>query len=78
MGTTFGHDILHKATHNLLSLNGSVLPVKHVVRTTHYTNTAIKLVPKIAKQLLIKSPFSSKLVGFGTPQPESLTLKPKL
>ena len=42
---------------NLVSLNGSILPVKRV------TNLFLK----IAKQLLIKSPFSSELVGFGTP-----------
>ena len=45
----FGHDILYKATHNLVSLNGSVLPGKCVVRTTRYTSTVMKFVPKECK-----------------------------
>ena len=39
----------YKATHNLVSLNGSVLPVKCVVRTTRYTSTVMKFVPKECK-----------------------------
>ena len=31
---------------NFVSLNGSVLPVKRVARTMHYTNAVIKFVPK--------------------------------
>lgn len=63
---------------NFVSLNGSVLPVKCVARTMHYTNAVFKFVPKNAKLLPIKSPFLSELVRFGTTQPVSLTLKPKL
>ena len=64
--------------HNLASLNGSALPVKRVARTRYYTKTVIKFVPKNAKLLLIKTPFSSELVRFETPYPLSLTLKPIL
>ena len=34
---------------NFVSLNGSVLPVKRVARTMHYTNAVIKFVPKKCK-----------------------------
>ena len=39
----------YKATHNLVSLNGSAFLVKRVARTTCYTNTVIKFVPKKCK-----------------------------
>ena len=44
LSITYWHEVLdmiffYKATHNLVSLNGSVLPVKRVARTTRYTNT---------------------------------------
>ena len=47
----------YKATHNLVSLNGSVLPVKRVARTTRYTNTAIKFVPKKCKTTTYQKSF---------------------
>ena len=47
----------YQATHNLVSLNGSVLPVKRVARTTRYTNTAIKFVPKKCKTTTYQKSF---------------------
>ena len=42
---------------NFVSLNGSVLPVKHVARTMHYTNAVIKFVPKKCKTTTYQKSF---------------------
>lgn len=67
---TYWHEFLdmiffYKATHNLVSMNGSVLLVKHVARTTRHTNTVIKFLPYNCKTTTYQIPFSSELVGFG-------------
>ena len=57
----------YQATHNLVSLNGSVLPVKCVARTTRYTNTVIKFVPKEYKTTTyLKTLFHQNLNSFKT------------
>ena len=47
----------YKAMLNFVSLNGSVLPVKRVARTMHYTNAVIKFVPKKCKTTTYQKSF---------------------
>ena len=49
--------VFYKAMQNLVSLSGSILPVKRVTRTTRYTNTVIKFVPKNCKTTTYQEPF---------------------
>ena len=59
---TYWHEVLemivfYKAMQNLVSLNGSILPLKRVARTTRYTNTVIKFVPKNCKTTTYQESF---------------------